>query len=151
MMNDLPDQVARKLYLFYVRPTLEYASVVWHGSINEEEAIALERPQAGVARPILKASWKTPKTVLLRSLQWSSLRWRREITSMTLFHDFLCTRPPHLAQSICTFSRSKRRPRRLVSPLAITTRYKNSLFWSFYHDMEHPPNSVATNPKQVCF
>ena len=56
--------------------------------------------KTGVARPILKASWKTPKTVLLRSLQWSSLRWRREITSMTHCHDLLCTRPPHLAQSL---------------------------------------------------
>ena len=48
MMSDLPDQVERKLYSFYVRPTLDSASVVWHGSINEEEAIALERLQAGV-------------------------------------------------------------------------------------------------------
>ena len=113
---------------------------------------ALERLQAGVARRILKASWKTPKTVLLlRSLQWSSLGWRREIISMTHFHDLLCTRPPHLAASFFPFSRSKRQPRRLMLPLAITVCYKNSFFLWFCHDMEHPPNSFAINRKQVCF
>ena len=95
---------------------------------RRRRAIALERLQAGVARRILKASWKTPKTVLLRSLQWSSLMWRREITCMTKFHDLLCTRPPHLAQSLFPFSRSKRQPRRLVLPLATTARYKNFFF-----------------------
>ena len=56
MMSDLPDKVARKLYLFHVQPTVEYVSVVWHGSINEGEAIALERLQARVARRILDKS-----------------------------------------------------------------------------------------------
>ena len=50
--KDLPPDMIKKLYVYYVRPVMEYASPVWHGSITEEEAIAMamERVQTSVAR-----------------------------------------------------------------------------------------------------
>ena len=60
------------------------------------DAMAIERVQAAVARSILRAPFRTPKTDLFKQLNWLSLRWRREIASMTLFHKLLLTRPPPL-------------------------------------------------------
>ena len=82
-----------KLYLCYVRPSLEYAAPVWHGSILENDAVKLERIQCSVARSLLKAEWTTPKETLLRSLNWPSLRWRCEVHAMLLFLDLLKGRP----------------------------------------------------------
>ena len=58
--------------------------------------MAIERVQAAVARSILRAPFRTPKTDLFKQLNWPSLHLRREIASMTLFHKLLLTRPPPL-------------------------------------------------------
>ena len=65
MARDLPLPVASILYVYYVRPVLEYASPVWHGSLREEEAMSLEQIQ--VARSLLQADWFTPKEELSSS------------------------------------------------------------------------------------
>ena len=79
--------------LFYiyidVRPMMEYACPVWHSSVSAVDALALERVQASVARAILAADWDTPKDILFRQLDWPSLRWRRTILSLTLFHQLV--------------------------------------------------------------
>ena len=66
MARGLPLPVASILYVYeyYVRPVLDYASPVWHGSLRED-AMSLERIQASVARSLLQADWFTPKEELL--------------------------------------------------------------------------------------
>ena len=91
------------LYIYYVRPVMEYASTVWHGSITEDEAIAMERVQASVARCVSKSPWSTPKETLFESLDWPSLRWRRDVARMVLFHKLLTCREAN-------FSGGKRQP-----------------------------------------
>ena len=49
MMHNLNDSLTIKLFICYVRPTLEYASPLWHGTIAEDDALAMERIQAAVA------------------------------------------------------------------------------------------------------
>ena len=134
MSRDLRPETVEKLYLYFLRPKLEYASPVWHGSVLEQDAISLERIQAAVARSILRASFHTPKAVLFQQLKWPSLRWRREISSMTMFHGILHTRPDVLASCIFPFSsaattRSLRKPKQLILPQAHTTKYINSFFY----------------------
>ena len=53
MSNDFPLPVATRLYIYYVRLTVEYASAVWHGSLREDNAMSIERIQASVARRLL--------------------------------------------------------------------------------------------------
>ena len=55
MAKELPADLVSKIYITYVRPTLEYASPVWHGDLSKQQSLALERVQASVARRILKA------------------------------------------------------------------------------------------------
>ena len=75
MIPNLSPEVANKVYLTWVRPSMEYACPVWSASISAEESMALERVQASVARRILSAEWTTPKSELLRRLEWSTLWW----------------------------------------------------------------------------
>ena len=68
MPNGLPLPVATRLYIYYVRPTMEYASAVWHGSLREDNAMSIERIKASVARRLLRADWFTPKETLLEQI-----------------------------------------------------------------------------------
>ena len=131
MARDLPLPVASILYVYYVRPVLEYASPVWHGSLWEEDAMSLERIQASVARSLLQADWFTPKEEHFRQLGWPALRWRREITSLTMFHKLLHSRPEPLSECLfqyasATSARSRRKPFQLLLPHTRTTRYRES-------------------------
>ena len=155
MSRDLPLSVATKLYSCYVRPTMEYASPVWHGSLREEDAMCLERIQTGVARRLLRAEWTTPKDSLLEQLGWPALRWRREVTSLSLFHKLLHSRTEPFPQCLFPFShttstRSRRKPLQLVLPQTRTTRYKTSFFYrsallwnSLPHNIQSLRNSTA--------
>ena len=57
MSRQIPADTLAQLYLSYVRPTIEYASQVWHGSITTDQALSLERVQAAVAGPMPTTSW----------------------------------------------------------------------------------------------
>ena len=64
MPKELHPATTAQLYLYFLRPKLEYPSPVWHGNLLEQDAIAIERVQAAVARSILRAPFRTPKTDL---------------------------------------------------------------------------------------
>ena len=155
MSNDLPLPVATRLYIYYVRPTMEYASAVWHGSLREDNAMSMERIQASVARRLLRADWFTPKEKLIEQLGWPALRWRREISSLTLFHKLLHSRPEPLREWLFPFaqttsSRHRRKPLQLLLPQARTNRYRESFFYrsallwnSLPHDIQAHTNSTT--------
>ena len=136
MSKDLPLSVSSKLYTYYVRPVLEYCSPVWHGSVSDQHALALERIQAGVARAILKAPWSTTKSRLLEELGWPSLRWRRSVATVCLLHSLLTNtknlpRPVlnSLPKTVSEKSRyNHRKPLQLLLPHTHTSRYLRSFF-----------------------
>ena len=43
MSHQLPRAVTIRLFKSYIRPTREYASAVWHGSLKEEDARLIDR------------------------------------------------------------------------------------------------------------
>ena len=84
--------------------------------------------------PSFVRPFRTPKTDLFKQLSWPSLRWCREIASMTLFHKLLLTRPPPLDSCLFPFAstlsgRSMRKPHQLILPEAHTSKYINSFFY----------------------
>ena len=117
--------------------------------------LSLERIQASVARRLLRADWFTPKETLLEQLGWPALRWRREISSLTLFHKLLHSRPEPLRELLFPFahttsSRCRRKPLQLLLPQARTTRYRDSFFYrsallwnSLPQDIQAHTNSTA--------
>ena len=103
----------------------------------------------------LQADWFTPKEELFRQLGWPALRWRREITSLTIFHKLLHSRPEPLSECLfqyasATSARSRRKPFQLLLPRTRTTRYRESFFYgsallwnSLPHDIQSLKNSKS--------
>ena len=148
-MHNLNDSLTIKLFLCYVRPTLEYASPLWHGTISEDDALAMERIQAAVARRILRAPWHTTKSDLLAQLDWPALRWRREIASLCLLHQLLNNRPEPLYAFHFPFVSSRashiqRKPRQLILGPARTTQYSRSFFFRTSVVWNTLPSSIQT-------
>ena len=153
MARDLPSSVIMKLYLCYLRPSLEYASPCWHGSISSSHAMALERIQASVARCVLRASWITAKSALPAKLDWPSLRWRRDIAAVTLLHSLLQDgREPFMN---CLFesskTRSSRKPHQLLLTHASTTKFLNSFFYHSALLWNSLPHSILTITSKPAF
>lgn len=139
MGQELPREVISRLYIFYVRPTLEYGSPIWHGSLREVDAIALERIQASVARIILNAPRDLPKATIFAQLNWPSLRWRREIACLTLLHRIIYEKPEPCYSSLFPFSgtkRATRKPLNFILPPTRTSKcsksfyFRTSLLWN---------------------
>ena len=93
------------------------------------------RIQASVARQL---DHFEPTGLHQRKRSWNNLdgrlRWRREISSLTLFHKLLHSRPEPLRELLCPFahttsSRCRRKPLQLLLPQARTTRYRESFFY----------------------
>ena len=135
MACKLSPELVTKFYLSFVRPILEYASPVpaWHFSISGSEALALERIQASVARKVLRADWLTPKAMLLGQLNWHSLRWRRSVARLTLFHKLITEPSPPLSDCLPPFSselsaRQTRKPLQLVLSRCKSSKRLKSFF-----------------------
>ena len=108
MSHHLRGPLTTKLYMAYVRPTMEYASPLWHGSIREEDALPLQRIQTAVARCILQAPWHTPKSQLLNSrLTIAPLAaWNRKFVSAPSLSEPSTRATDKLPTTLCLFSQS---------------------------------------------
>ena len=137
----LKPSTVQQLYIYFLRPKLEYEYPVWHDALLERDALALERVQGAVARSILRAPVQASKSMMFEQLNWPSLRWRREILCITLFHLIPHTRPPPLDSCLFPFAstntvRSTRKPKQLTLPRARTSRYvksfsfRSALLWN---------------------
>ena len=86
----------------------------------------------------------------------ASLRWRQEITSLTMFHKLLHSRAEPLSECLfqyasATSARSRRKPFQLLLPHTSTTRYRESFFFyrsallwnSLPHDIQSLKNSKS--------
>ena len=112
-------------------------------------------PTGPIPCSLLQANWFTPKEELFRQLGWPALRWRREITSLTMFHKLLHSRPEPLSECLfqyasATSARSRRKPFQLLLPHTRTTRYRESFFYrsallwnSLPHDIQSLKNSKS--------
>ena len=113
---------------------MECACPVWHSSASAVDVLGLEKVRASVARTILVADWDTPKDVLFRQLDWPSLRWRRTMLSMTLFHQLVHHGEGPLAEYMFQLSSATgcivRKPHQLILGMASSTKRLNRFFYS---------------------
>ena len=65
-----------KMYILFVRPTLEYANIVWDNCIQDETK-AIERIQVEAARIVTGATRHVSLDMLSKETSWESLRYRR--------------------------------------------------------------------------
>ena len=70
--------VVKRLYVAFLRPSLEYASVVWDGKCTKSDRLALERAQLSVARAVLRCHRHSrSRAEVLQCVGWPTLAWRR--------------------------------------------------------------------------
>ena len=136
MSRPYPD-MASKIYLYYLRPSLEYACPVWHVRLTANQALSLERIKASVACSILGAEWHTLKDQLFQTLKWPYLRWRRTKLSVTLLHKLLYTSPAPIKSRLFLFSsrrsqRNLRKPQQLIIQHAGSTRRLKSFLPRYF-------------------
>ena len=160
MTPHMSASVSGKLYLTWVRPTMEYACPVWHASISKEDSLTLERIQARVARRILQIEWSTPKELLLQSLDWPALWWRRSVLSVCILFDLMTNATSPLKDCLfpCVSTKSSynfRKPKQLLLPKTHSTQHQQSFFyhasllWNTLPNSTQQASSKETFKKEV--
>ena len=134
MAHFLSASTVSLLYKCYVRPLLEYAVPVWSFAVSHSDSLTLDRLQAVAARSYLLCKtrhppeWETPKQILNRTCDWSSLKWRRQILSLLYFHHVFYQFPSLLIRFKFNVSLSCRHPSSIVLPRSGAHFLKSPLF-----------------------
>ena len=84
----LPRTALNKYYISFVRPILEYGSVIYDNCTGIE-AQSLELVQRRAALLTTGAFKRTPSTLLLKEIGWESLADRRKKAKLTLLFKIL--------------------------------------------------------------
>ena len=82
-----------KLFLIYIRPLLEYGSIVWNNCTKEEEEI-LEKIQREAARLVCGAKRGTSHEELYREVAWEKLKERREKQCQIMLYKIIHNQTP---------------------------------------------------------
>ena len=94
--------IVKRLYTAFLRPSLEYASVVWDSKCLRCDRIALERVQLSIARAIY-LKWQRQSHSNAETLQcigWPTLSWRRRRAKLAMFRQLLNGGGPPSLQAV---------------------------------------------------
>ena len=90
-LKDCQREVKSQCYKTYVRPIVEYASVVWDpiGEGNQHLRYQIEMVQRRAAR-FVTGDWRTTNSVtaLIKTLQWQTLEQRRRQSRLIFLHKY---------------------------------------------------------------
>ena len=132
-------------YLTIVRPSMEYAAVIWdpyhHNNIQQ-----LEKVQRRAARWVLNDFNRfSSVTAMLQHLSWPSLQLRRKISRLQalfkiIHQDYSLSIPLHFI----SMTRSTRlyHPHRFILPNSSTHSYQQSFFSRSIKDWNNLPSSI---------
>ena len=134
-------------YLMIVRPSMEYAAVIWdpyhHNNIQQ-----LEKVQRRAVRWVLNDfNQFSSVTAMLQHLSWPSLQLRCKISRLQalfkiIHQDYFLSIPPHFI----SMTRSTRlyhvHPHRFILPISSTYSYQQSFFSRSIKDGNNLPSSI---------
>jgi len=106
----LPRNVLETLYKSYIRPCLEYADVIWHGTTSEQSNL-IERIQYHCSIVVTGAIRGSSYLLCRQELGWETLSDRRHVHRLCLFfkivngltRDYLLDFVPPAISSECTY------------------------------------------------
>lgn len=119
------------MYTSYIRPTLEYGSIVWN-NCSTADSERLENIQLQAARIVTGAPRGTSHDKLYNELGWSKLVNRREYTQLIMFYKMYHNQAPNYLNHLVPPSVSNttyhnlRNSNNLIPCLARTENFKNS-------------------------
>ena len=96
---DLDRKSLTRFYTSYIRPVLEYSSIVWD-NCDKDEAELLESIQIDAARIITGLRRGTSHDILYDELGWTSLSKRRQDSKLTYFLKILNYETPTYINNI---------------------------------------------------
>ena len=123
------------VYISFIRPVLEYASVVWDGC-NQSQCNQLENIQLAAARVVTGAMKTTSIAKLYEEIGWETLAKRREIAKLIQMYkiihnigpDYLRNVFPHIPDANTRFSYNTRRKFDIPHFRVRTDLYDRSFF-----------------------
>ena len=125
-----------KLYFSFIRPILEYASVVW-GNCTIEESQELEKIQLEAARIVTGATKYVSADNLYKETGWTKLEIRRNYQKLTIFYKMVNNIAPPFLNSLLPPKIGEINPYNIRNaedffvPLSRTKLYSES----FYHQL----------------
>jgi len=99
LKNTLDRSVLYKIYKTFVRPKLEYASVIWSDCTEREKGV-LERLQLSFARIVSGARKGTKNEHLYRDVKWLKLEERRQRNTLLFMHKLVYGEAPDYLVSL---------------------------------------------------
>jgi hypothetical protein len=135
------------LYMSFIRPSLEYGSVIWD-NCDEESQDMLEKVQLNAAKIITGAIKGTSHNSLYQECGWESLRKRRQDQKLILFHKmihgnapaYLCNMIPPKVGEIQ--KRVMRNADNYVKPLCRTEQYRSSFLPDVINSWNNLPRDI---------
>ncbi len=135
------------IYKVFIRPKLEYASIVW-SDCTEREKLLLERCQNDFARIVSGARRGTDTDKLYEELNWSSLEERRNYNKLVFIHKLFYGQSPEYLSSLLlkqTECRYNLRQRVSIPQMKIRTiRFGDTLIPNAIDKWNELPSSVQS-------
>ena len=142
--------IKSQVYQMYVRPILEYSSVVWapHTKCNIGKVEAVQRYAARFVTS--DYSYTTSATALTRDLNWKTLQDRRNIHRLIIFykilHNMVDISLPESIIPLTTTNYTRGHNLRLYLPFSRVNAYKYSFFPATINLWNELPSHIVNAP-----
>ena len=147
------------LYTTYIRPFHDYADVAFDGHLTTHDQFRLEKLQNRVARLTTGTPYSTSTVKLRLETGWESLKTRRELHRLTLFHklthrpdiqpDYIKTIIPQTR--ITDTQRNTRNAYNRTLPANNTTSFQRSFIPSTIRKWNHLPPTIRDQSRLSTF
>ena len=134
MKHTLDRKTLETMYLYFARPILEYANMVWIGC-DKIHSDLLETIQIDAAKIVTGAIKGTKHESLYKEVGWDTLETRRRNRQIVLFHKIVHNETPdyltqHIPQSVLQsgVSYNLRNQNNLRANRCLTVRFQKSFF-----------------------
>ena len=137
------------MYLSFIRPKLEYASIIWD-NCNITQSDKLEHIQLRAARIVAGGMIRTSYDQLLIELGWQTLKSRRYISRLVMLHKIKLGQSPNYMKEILPGTVSERTGLNLRNAddvrgiHANTDRFKNSFYPQTIDDYNNLPPHIQS-------
>jgi hypothetical protein len=152
LSGDIPRSAVENIYTAYIRPQLEYGSIIYH-NCTEAQSNRLESVQRKAAVACTRAYNRTPTHALLDELGWETLKNRRKYNALVQLYKMNNGHSPVYLQSLLPPNPGNqgrypnRRNKDFTIPRVNTTKYQKSFLPAtvkMWNNLEENVKTITT-------